>query len=105
VRQLGSGITTKVANATGAFVNGLGQLFGCKPLSLPNPFSMRPVLAEETVEGAPVIEDGKVFKSIFRTISIGILGISSTGSARTNPICYTIGWETIIIPADISLFS
>jgi hypothetical protein len=104
VRQLRSRITTKVADATGAFINSLGQFFRCEPLFVPNPFSMRPVLAEKTVEGASVIEHGKVFKPIFRTISIGILGISGTRSTRTDPIRYTIGWEPIIIPTYISPF-
>jgi hypothetical protein len=104
VRQLRCGITPKVADATGAFINGLGQLFRCKPLSIPNPFSMRPVLAEKTVERASVVEHSKIFKPVFRTVGMGILGISGTGSTRTDPIRYTIGWEPIIIPTDISFF-
>jgi hypothetical protein len=105
VRQLRSGITTKVADAAGAVIDSLGQLFRYEPLFVPNPFSMRPVLAEKTVEGASVVEHGKVFKSIFRTVGVGILGISSTRSTRTDPIGYAIGWEPIIIPTYISLFS
>jgi hypothetical protein len=102
---LRSWITTEVADASGPFVNRSGKIFRREPLSVPNPLSMRPVLAEKAVEGASVIEDSKVFKSIFRTITMGIMGISSTHPARTDPICYAIGWETIIIPTDISLFS
>jgi len=101
---LRSGITPKIADATGAFINRLGQFFGCKPLSVPNPFSLCPVLAEKTIKRAPVVKHGKVFKSIFWPILIGILGISGTRSARTDPIGYTIGWKPIIIPTDISLF-
>jgi hypothetical protein len=104
VRKLRSWITTKVADATGAPINGLGQIFRCKPLSIPHPFSMRPVLAEKTVERASVIEHGKILKPIFWTVGISILGISSAGSTRADPIRYTIGWELIIIPTDISLF-
>ncbi len=100
-----SGITTKVADATGAVIDSLGQLLRCEPLSVPNPFPMGPVLAEKTVEGASVVEHGKVFKSIFRTVGMGILGISNTSSPRTDPIGYTIGWKPIIIPTYISLFS
>jgi hypothetical protein len=65
---------------------------------------MHPVLAEKAVEGASVVEDRKVFKPVFRTIGMGITGISSTCSTRTDPIRTTIGWEAIIIPTDISLF-
>ena len=103
MRKLRSGITTKVADAAGAVIDSLGQLFRCDPLFVPNPFSMRPVLAEKTVERASVVEHSKIFKPIFWTIGMGILGISGTGSTRADPIRYAIGWEPIIIPTDISL--
>jgi hypothetical protein len=64
---------------------------------------MRPVLAEKTVKGASVVEDGEVFEPVFRTGGMGIFGISSTCSTRADPIRYTIGWKAIIIPTDISL--
>jgi hypothetical protein len=63
---------------------------------------MRPVLAEKTVKGASMVEDGEVIESIFRTVTMSIFGISSTRSTRADPICYTIGWKAIIIPTDIS---
>jgi hypothetical protein len=100
---LRSGITTKVADATGAVIDSLGQLLWCESLSVPNPFPMGPVLAEKTVERASVVEHSKIFKPIFWTIGMGILGISGTGSTRADPIRYAIGWEPIIIPTDISL--
>jgi hypothetical protein len=103
VRELRSGVAPKVADATGVFINGLGQFFWCKPLFVPNPFSMCPILAEKTIKRAPMVKHGKVFKSIFRPILMGISGISGPCSAGTDPIGYTIGWKPIIIPTDISL--
>jgi hypothetical protein len=100
---LRSWIATEVADATGAFINGLGQIFWWEPLFIPDPVSMRPILAEKTVKGTSMVEDGEVFKPIFRTVDMGIFGISSTRSTRADPIRYTIGWKAIIIPTNISL--
>jgi hypothetical protein len=102
VRKLRGGITPKIADATGTVIDGLGQFFWTDPLSVPNLLSMCPVLTEKTVKGTSMIEDGKVFKPIFRTIGSGIPGKSGTGPTRTDPIPYTIGWQPVIIPVHIS---
>jgi hypothetical protein len=64
---------------------------------------MCPILAEKTVERTAMIEDCEVFKPVFWASTIGIVRISSAGSSWTDPIGYTIGWEPIIIPTDVSL--
>jgi hypothetical protein len=104
VRKLWSGIPAKIADTTGAVVDCLGKLNRGDPLPIPNPFSVCPILTEKTVEGAPVVKDGQVFESIFRTRGISILRIAGTCPARADPIRYTIGWKPVIIPARISLF-
>jgi len=66
---------------------------------------MRPVLAEKTVKRTSMIEDCKAFKPVFWASTIGIARISRAGPSWTDPIGYTIGWEPIIIPTDVSLTS
>ena len=98
-------IATKIANTTGMVIDRLDHLSRAKPLSIPNPFAMRPVLTEETVKRTPVVEGGKVLKPKFWTGGMGKLRISGTGSTRTDPSCHTISWQLIKIPAYISCFT
>jgi len=63
-----------------------------------------PVLAEETVKGTSLVEDGQVFIAVFGALRMGKLGIASAGAAGTDPVSHTIGGQRIIIPADVSLF-
>jgi hypothetical protein len=61
---------------------------------------MRPVLTEQAVKRAPVIEDGKVLETKFRTGTVSIGGIPRSCPARADPIGHTIGRQPIVIPAD-----
>jgi hypothetical protein len=74
--KLRSGVSSKVADATGALIHGSGQLFRTDPLSIPNPFPVGPVLTKEAIKGASVIKNGKVFKPIFWTRSMSESGVS-----------------------------
>jgi hypothetical protein len=103
VRQLWTGIPSKVTNAARAAINRVGQFFRAEPLSIPNPFSVRPVLAEKTVKGASMIKNRKILKPIFWTGAVGKLWIPNTRSTWTDPIGDTISGKSIIIPTDISL--
>jgi len=61
-----------------------------------------PVLAEQTIKGASLIEDGQVLIAIFGSWRTGKLRVASPGSTRANPIGYTVGGQGIIIPADVA---
>jgi len=65
---------------------------------------MCPILAEETIKGASMIKDGQVLISIFRIWSISKLRIAGTCPAWTDPICYAVGGEPVIIPTYIPVF-
>ncbi len=64
-----------------------------------------PVLTEQALEGAGLIEDSQVPVAIFRSLRIGKPGVTGPGATRTNPIGYTVGGQGIIVPADIALAS
>jgi hypothetical protein len=61
MRELRSGIPSKIADTTGTVIDGLGKFFGSDLFLIPNPFSMCPILAEKTVKGASVIKHSEVF--------------------------------------------
>jgi len=62
-----------------------------------------PVLTEETIKGASLIEDSQVFAAILSPLRIGKPGIAGASSARADPISYTVGRQRIIVPTDITL--
>jgi len=102
VRELWSGVPTEVADATGALINRLGKIFRGNPFCIPHPFSVCPILTEKAIEGATVIENGEILKSIFRAIGIGEFWIACARPSRTDPIGHTIRGEAVIIPVHIS---
>jgi hypothetical protein len=103
MRKLRSGIPTKVTDATGLGIHRLGQFLRANPLFVPNPFPVRPVLTEEAVKRAPMIEDGKVFITKFRTGAVCVIRIPRPYSTRADPISHTVGRKPIVIPTDIAL--
>jgi hypothetical protein len=104
VRKLWSGIPAKIADTTSTVIDRLGKLFRSDPFSIPHPFSVCPILAEKTVEGASVIKHSEVFKPIFWVRGISKLRIAGTCPAWADPIGNTISRKPIIIPAHIPLF-
>jgi hypothetical protein len=104
VRELGGRVSTEITDATGPGIHSLRQFLRTDPFLVPNPLPMRPVLTEQAVKGAPVIEDGKVFETNFRTETVSIRGIPRSCSARADPIGHTISRKPIIIPTDIAFF-
>jgi len=62
-----------------------------------------PVLAEETVKGAGLIEDGQVFIAVFGAGGVGKLRVASAGAAGADPISHAVGGQVVIVPADVSL--
>jgi hypothetical protein len=65
VRELGSRISSKIADTTGTVIDRLSELFGSDPFPIPDPFSVCPILTEKTVKGTSMIKHSEVFKPIF----------------------------------------
>jgi hypothetical protein len=65
VRELWSRISSKIADTTRAVIDRFSEPSRSDPFSIPNPFSVCPILTEKTVKGASMIKHGKVFKPIF----------------------------------------
>jgi hypothetical protein len=102
VGELWRGISSEVTDATGSAIDGFDHLFRGNPLFVPNPFSVRPVLAEKTVKRTSMIENGKILKAVFWTRAIRIGWISRTRSPRTDPIGHAVGGESIVVPTGVS---
>ena len=72
-------------------------------LTLPRcPVAIVPVLTEQAIKGASLIEDSQVFVAVFGSLRIGKLGIPGSSSTGTDPIRYAVGGQGIIIPTDIA---
>jgi len=63
-----------------------------------------PVLTEQTVEGASLIEHRQVLVTIFRSRGIGKIWVTTSAASGTDPVGDAIGGEGIIIPVQVSLF-
>ena len=100
--ELGCRISSKIADASGVWIDRLGKLRRTHPSSPFEAFPMGPILAEEAVKGAPVIKDRKVFEPIFRTRSAGEPWKPRTRSSRTDPVRHTVGGQRIVIPTESS---
>jgi len=105
VGKLGAGVTAKVADASGSFVRLVGKQGSAYPGLLHYRQAVVPVLAEQAIEGAGLIEDSQVFIAIFRPIPIGEIGVTDPAPAGANPISDAIGGQGVMIPANIALFS
>lgn len=100
--ELRRGISSKITDAPGVWIDRLGKLRRTH-LSTPfEAFPMGPILAEEAVKGAPVVKDCKVFEPIFRTRSASKPWKPRTRSSRTDPVCHTVGGQRIVIPTESS---
>jgi len=64
-----------------------------------------PVLAEQAIKGAGLIEYSQVLITIFSSPRIGELRVASPGSTGTDPVSYAVGRQSIIVPADIAPLS
>ena len=62
-----------------------------------------PVLTEQTVEGASLIEHRQVLVTIFRSRGIGKIRVITSAASGTDPGGDAIGGKRIIIPVQISL--
>ncbi len=97
-------VSPEKTDAAGLIIDELGQFVRADPLTLVNPLPETPILAEEAIEGTGLIEDGQILVAVFGAPRIGEAWISRGRSSRTDPISYTVGWKTVIIPCQVPLF-
>jgi hypothetical protein len=64
MRELRSGIPSKIADATCTVINGLGKFFRSNPFLIPDLFPVCPILAEKAIKGTSVIKDCEVFITV-----------------------------------------
>jgi len=61
-----------------------------------------PVLAEQAIKGASLIEDSQVLVAAFSSLRIGKLRVTGSSATGTNPIGHAVGGQGIIIPTDVA---
>jgi len=105
MRQLGSGVSTEIANTRSVPINLTGHLEGISITLFPSGIPILPVLAEQAIEGARLIKDSQVLIPKLGSLTVAEIRISHFTSSGTNPISYTIRGEGIIIPAHIAFIS
>jgi hypothetical protein len=84
-------------------VSCLSQLLRCMGSPVMQVFLVMPVLAEQAVECASMIENSQVFITIFRAPGIRKFRESSARAARTDPIGHTIRGQRVIVPGKVAL--
>jgi len=103
IGQLRGGVTPEVTYAGSVLINRLGQFQGIDPTLPCCRVTIVPVLTEQAIKGASLIENGQILIAIFSSTRVGKAGITSPGSTGTDPIGDTISRQGIIIPADVAL--
>ena len=101
VRKLRAGVAAKVANAGCLLIHLVGKVAGAHRRLLSCRQAVVPVLTEEAIEGAGLIEDGQVLISIFRPLPVGESGIAGPRSPGADPVGNAIGGQGVVVPADI----
>jgi hypothetical protein len=99
MRKLRGGVPSEITDTTGTVIHCLDKFIRRDPFLIPYPFSVCPILTEETIKGASVIKDRQVLIAIFRILRISKLRIAGTRPAWADPICHAIGRKPVIIPA------
>jgi len=61
-----------------------------------------PVLAEQAIKGASLIEDSQVLVATFSSLGIGKLRVTGSSATGTDPIGHAVGGQGIIIPTDVA---
>ena len=60
------------------------------------------VLAIKAVEGACVIEHCQVLVSVFRTVCVGVTGISAARARGADKSSHTVGWKRVVVVGEVS---
>jgi hypothetical protein len=104
MEKLRRGISPEIADTGSHPIHCKSQILRRMGRLVPEILSVMPVLTEQAVKCAPVIENSQVFVTIFRASRIGISRESGTRAARTDPISHTIRGQRIIVPGKESHF-
>ncbi len=102
MEKLGRRIASEVTNAGCHPVSRLRQFLRCMAFLVSQVFPIMPVLTEQAVEGAPMIENSQVFITVFRAPGIRKFRESGARSARTDPMRHTIRGQRVIIPGKVA---
>jgi hypothetical protein len=103
VQNLRCGITTEIADACGLFIHRTGQ-FLCWYFGVRSGFCFVVIiLAVEAIKGAGMIEDGKVFVTIFGSFGEGVGWMTAPCPCWADKVPHTIGGKGIVIIGEIPL--
>ena len=105
MRQLGSRVSSEVADTGSVAINLVGHLESTCLAPLPGSIPILPVLAEQAIEGTCLIEYSQVLVPELRPRTVAEIRITRFTSSGTNPIGNTIRGKSIMIPADIAHIS
>jgi hypothetical protein len=97
-------VSPKIADAGSLFIRISYEAIYRNGSGFQGLFSEVPVLAIETIEGAGVEKNGKVFIASLRACAMGILGEAGPGPAGAYPVGYAVGGQGIVVPGELSLF-
>jgi hypothetical protein len=96
--QLRRRISAEIAYAGSLNSYGSRQVFKRFILVIERVIPEMPVLAIEAMKCASMGKHCEVLIAVFRTFYIGIFGITTSASARADPIAYAIGGQRIVVP-------
>jgi hypothetical protein len=100
--KLGCWVSPEIADAGGPFVGIRHKPVHWNGSGFQRLFSEVPVLAKETIEGAGVEKNGKVFIASLRACAMGVLGEAGPGSAGANPVGHAVGRQRIVVPGELA---
>jgi len=98
IRQLGRWIPAEITDASGLFVHGSHQAFSWFVFVVEGVAAEMPVLAIEAVKRAGKGKNREVIVAVFRTFPVGIRRVTTSASARANPVSHAVGGQRIVIP-------
>ena len=103
MKNLGGGVTAKIANTAGLLVHRTGKLFCSNLLRVKRLGLKMVVLTVQTIKPAGIIEYGQILITVFRTFGSRISGITTARTSRAYKVPHTVGGKGIIIVGQIPL--
>ncbi len=62
-----------------------------------------PVLTKKAIKCAGLVENRQVIVTILRARGVGKGREACLGASRTDPISHTIGWQGVVVPAQVAI--
>jgi len=101
----GPRVASEVANTGGVLVHLLRQPGSTHPFLVQRNLAVVPVLAEQAIERAGLVEHSQVLIAKLRPLAVTELGIASPTAPGTDPVSNTVGGQGVVIPANITFIS